>query len=90
MVKCPHCGRAAMTLWRKSALGPGRVVPCQACGRKVGVHGMAVLAAIPAFAGGLVMSRIESMPLGITALAGGVLTMALVHTFCVPLVKGEP
>jgi hypothetical protein len=87
MNKCPHCNRPAMSLWRKSALGPGRVVNCQACGRKVAVHWTAILAALPAFAGGVVMTRIDSMPLGIAAVAAGVLAMALLHTYLVPVVK---
>ena len=87
MVTCPYCNRPAMSLWRKSSLGPGRVVNCQSCGGKVAAHWTAILAALPAFAGGVVMTRIDSMPLGIAAVAAGVLAMALLHTFLVPLVK---
>lgn len=57
MVECPYCNRAAMTLWRKSALGPGRVVRCQSCGKKVAAHWVAIFAAIPAFIGGMVLMK---------------------------------
>ena len=48
MVKCPYCSRPAMSLARKSGLGPGRIVNCQSCGKPVTTHSMAVFAAIPA------------------------------------------
>jgi endogenous inhibitor of DNA gyrase (YacG/DUF329 family) len=89
MVKCPYCGRAAMSLSRKSALGPGRAVPCQSCGKKVAAHWTAIFAAIPAFLGGLALMRSESMPLGIAAAVAGVLVMALLHTFLVPLTRSD-
>ena len=89
MVKCPYCGRAAMSLARKSALGPGRAVSCQSCGRKVAAHWVAVFAAIPAFLGGLALMKSESVPLGIAAVVAGVLIMGLLHTFLVPLVRSD-
>jgi hypothetical protein len=89
MVKCPHCGGAAMSLLRKSALGPGRVVNCASCGRPVSVHWTAILAAIPAFLGGFVLMKFASLALGILAVVGGVLLMAALHTFLVPLVRHD-
>jgi len=89
MVKCPYCGRAAMNLWRKSALGPGRAVNCQSCGKKVSTHWIAIFAAIPAFLGGLALMRSESLVFGVAAVVGGVLVMALLHTFLVPLVRSN-
>lgn len=90
MVKCPYCNRDAMSLWRKSALGPGRVVNCQFCGKKVVAHWTAFFAALPAFLGGFVMMRSESLPVGIAAVVGGVLIMGVLHTFVVPLVRIDP
>jgi hypothetical protein len=90
MVKCPYCGRPAMTLWRKSALGPGRAVNCQSCGKTVSAHWIAVFAAIPAFLGGLAMMKSESLVLGLAAVVGGVLVMGVLHTFLVPLVRSDP
>jgi len=84
-----YCSRAAMSLGRKSALGPGRAVNCQSCGKRVAVHWIAIFAAIPAFMGGLVLMRSESLPLGIAAVVGGVLLMGVLHTFLVPLVRSD-
>jgi len=89
MVTCPYCGRAAMSLLRKSALGPRRAVGCQSCGKKVSVHWTAVLAAIPAFLGGYVLMKSGSSPLGIAAVVAGILTMGLLHTFLIPLVRSD-
>jgi hypothetical protein len=89
MVKCPYCGRAAMSPMRKSALGPGRAVNCESCGRKVSAHWTAILAAIPAFLGGYVLMKSESLPLGFAAVVGGLLLMGLLHTYLVPLVRSD-
>jgi hypothetical protein len=89
MVKCPYCGRDAMSLWRKSGLGPARFVNCQSCGKKVAAHWTVILAAIPAFLGGLTLMKSESLFHGIAAAAGGILIMGLLHTFLVPLVRSD-
>lgn len=89
MVKCPYCNRAAMSLLRKSALGPGRAVSCQSCGKKVSAHWAAIFAAFPAFLGGLFLMRTESPLLGIVAVMGGVLIMGVIHTCLVPLVRND-
>jgi hypothetical protein len=78
-----------MSLMRKSALGPGRVVNCQSCGKKVATHSVAILAAIPAFLGGYVLMKSDSVPIGIAAVVGGVLLMGILQTFLVPLVRGD-
>ena len=89
MVKCPYCSRPAMTLWRKSALGPGRVVRCQSCGKKISAHWTGILAAIPAFLGGFALMKSESLLLGIAAVVAGVLLMGVLHTFLVPLIRND-
>jgi fructose-specific phosphotransferase system IIC component len=89
MVKCPYCSRPAMSLARKSGLGPGRIVNCQSCGKPVTTHSLAVFAAIPAFVGGLVAVRSASLLQGFAAVLAGVLTMAIVQTFLVPLVRAD-
>jgi len=78
-----------MSLWQKSALGPGRAVNCQSCGKKVSAHWTAVFAAIPAFLGGYVLMKSESLPLGIAAVVAGILVMGVLHTFVVPLVRND-
>jgi hypothetical protein len=78
-----------MSFLQKSALGPGRAASCRACGRKVMAHWVAVFAAIPAFLGGSFMMKSDSLPLGIAAIAGGLVAMAALQVFAVPLVRGE-
>jgi cytochrome b subunit of formate dehydrogenase len=78
-----------MSLLRKSALGPGRAIGCQSCGKKVATHWIAIFAAIPAFLGGFALMKSESLPLGLAAVAGGILVMAVLQTFLVPLVRSD-
>lgn len=89
MVECPHCKRPAMSLAQKSALGPGRAMACRACGKKVMAHWMAIFAALPAFLGGMYMMKADSLPLGIAAMACGLVAMAAIQTFVVPLSRAE-
>ncbi len=89
MVKCPYCNQAAMSLLRKSALGPGRAIPCQSCGKPVATHSAGILAAIPAFLGGFGLMKSDFQPIGFLAVAAGLLAMAALQTFAVPLVRGD-
>lgn len=79
-----------MSLMQKSALGPGRIVNCQSCGKKVAAHWVAIFAAIPAFLGGYMLLKSGSSLIGVAAVVGGLLGMAVLQTFFVPLVRGEP
>jgi hypothetical protein len=87
MVKCPYCGLPATTLIRKSAMGPGRIVNCQSCGKPVTTHPIAVFAAIPAFLGGYAALHSGSLLGGMVAVAGGLLAMVFIQVFLVPLVR---
>ena len=78
-----------MSHFRKSALGPGRVVSCQSCGKKISAHWTGVFAALPAFLGGFALMKSESVPLGLAAVVAGILVMGLIHTFLVPLIKND-
>ena len=89
MVKCPYCGKAAMTLGRKSGLGPGRTIDCAACGKPVTTHPLAIFAAVPAFIGGFLCLQSGSLLVGAGAVVSGVVAMALIQTFVVPLVRSE-
>ena len=89
MVKCPYCSNAAMSLSRKSRLGPGRTINCQSCEKPVTTHSMGVFAAIPAVLGSVVFLKSASVLLGIAAIVGGVLAMAFIQTFLVPLVRSD-
>ena len=89
MVKCPYCAGRAMSFGRKAGLGPGRVVGCQSCGKPVTTHSMAVFASIPAVLGGLFALRSGSLAFGVVAVLAGVVTMAVIQTFLVPLVRSD-
>ena len=78
-----------MSLMRKSALGPGRAINCQSCGKKVATHWIAIFAALPAFLGGFVLLKSDSLSLGIAAVIGGVVMMGILQTFLVPLVRSD-
>ena len=88
MITCPHCGRPAMSIVQKSALGPGRIVRCASCGKPVTAHALGMLAAVPAFLGGYYALQSGSMLVGGAAVVAGVATMALIQIFVVPLVRG--
>jgi hypothetical protein len=76
-----------MSLGEKASLGPGRVVRCRACGGAVTSHPAAILAAVPAFLGGFALLKSQSMMLGMAAVLAGLVAMALLHTFAVPLTR---
>jgi len=78
-----------MSLARKSGLGPGRVINCESCGKRVTTHPMSIFAAVPAFLGGLFALKSGSMLLGAAYVVAGVLTMAFIQTFIVPLVRTD-
>lgn len=87
MTTCPHCGRAAMTLVQKSALGPGRIVRCRSCGKPVTAHALGMLSAVPAFLGGYHALHSDTVLTGGAAVVAGVVAMALIQIFAVPLVR---
>lgn len=89
MIACPWCNRPAMTLLQKSALGPGRVVGCGSCGKKIAAHWAGVFAATPAFVGGYVLMKSGYAPIGFAAVAGGLLLMGVLQTFAIPLVRSD-
>jgi hypothetical protein len=78
-----------MTLFQKSALGPGRAVACRACGKAVATHWLAIFAAIPAFLGGYFLMNSDYQPIGFLAVLGGLLAMAALQTFAIPLVRSD-
>jgi len=52
-------------------------------------HGSAVFAAIPAFLGGFAFMKSTSTLVGVAAIIGGILAMALIQTFLIPLVRAD-
>ena len=44
MLTCPNCGNDAMSAWKKIMLGPGRTTQCNACGAKLSVSWLTIIA----------------------------------------------
>ena len=63
------------------------MVRCRSCGGGVAAHPIAILAAVPAFLGGFALLKSDSLLIGMGAVAGGLVAMALLQTFAVPLIK---
>jgi hypothetical protein len=55
----------------------------------VASHWVAICAAIPAFLGGYVLMESDFQPIGFLAVVGGLLAMAALQTFLVPLVRSD-
>lgn len=90
MYACPHCGQPAITVLRKTFLGPGVPVDCQSCGKPVRVTYPAWMKA--AFPGAAVMVGallFDSELLMYAASLAGLGLMIGLHLLWVPLVK-EP
>lgn len=76
-----------MTLGRKAGLAPGRMLPCQSCGKPVMTHSAGVFTALLPMLAGFYFLRTGSMIEGVLGIVAGVAAMALLQTFVVPLVK---
>lgn len=90
MFNCPHCGKPAITVFRKTILGPGVPVTCQSCGNYFKITYPAWLkAAIPGAAVmvGALFFDSKTLMYGVS-LVGLVLMIAL-HLMWVPLVKEQ-
>lgn len=74
---------------QKSALGPGRTVSCQSGGKKLATRRAASFTAIPAFPGGHALLKSGSWLMGLVAVAGALLVMAVLQTFPAPLMRNE-
>lgn len=88
MYQCPYCGKPAITVLRKTFLGPGVPVACQSCGKPVKVTYPAWLKA--AFPGAAVM--IAALFFDSDLLVYGLSTIGLglmigLHLLWAPLVK---
>ena len=88
MYQCPHCGKPAITVLRKTLLGPGVPVACQSCGKSIKITYPAWLKA--AFPGAAVMVGAlffdsEALMYGVSLV--GLALMIGLHLLWVPLVK---
>ena len=86
MLACPHCGGPGLTTTRKLALFPGLSATCRCCGRRIGVPGLAVLAAVPLVAGLLAFRVVEGNLARVLAVAAGVAVTCYIQWRHVPIV----
>ena len=84
-LKCPHCGKPGISVMRKMWLGPAIPATCQACGKKVGVPYIAMLAAIPFVVAIVGAAFADPFALKAVLWVGGFLVMAILHMRWVPL-----
>lgn len=70
---------------RKIVLGPAVPATCKACGKKVAVPYMAMLAAIPFIAAIVGSALVEPFALKVAPWIGGFVVMAIIHMRWVPL-----
>ena len=74
-----------MTAARKLVLVPGLPATCRCCGRRIGVSGLAALAAIPFVAGLLALRVVEGDLARVLAVAAGVAATGYIQWRHVPL-----
>jgi hypothetical protein len=86
MYICPYCGGPGLTTARKLVLVPGLSVPCQCCGKRIGVPGLAILAAVPILAALLIFRVVDGDAARILAVAAGVALTLYIQWRHVPLV----
>ncbi len=82
---CPHCGKRGISVMRKMFLGPALPATCKACGKKVGVPYIAMLAVIPFLVGIVGSAFVEPFALKAALWVGGGVVMGVCHMRWVPL-----
>jgi hypothetical protein len=83
---CPHCGKPAMTAWRKIWLGPLLHAHCTSCHRPVGVSWWAMLTIVPF----VICALLAIGPIGFATVAKffvGIAAMFYAHLCWVPLTQ---
>lgn len=78
MNECPHCGKQALSSYRKYDTNALSGVACRECGRKVGVPGAAVFSLTP-FIVGIFLSMALGSPWGLVAGAVGFVLFAAIY-----------
>ena len=76
---CPHCGRPAISAWRRMWLGPAVPAKCQACGKKVWVSYRSMVAIIPFVAAIVAAAFIGPWELKLALWFGGYIVMTYIH-----------
>lgn len=89
MTTCPYCNEQAMSLLRKSFLGPALTIQCKACSERVSVPPAAMLAVVP-FLFSIILAALlfpKGWQFGALSLLAGFAAMAAIHALLVPLVR---
>lgn len=88
MTTCPYCGRPAISLWQKSRLNLTSVVPCQNCGKLVGVPWWDFLMILPALLT-IVFRHWLALPAIVPFVILGLnfFLYVIIHLYVVPLVR---
>ena len=85
---CPHCGEPAVSVIRKTFMGPVLPAWCKACGREVKIpYIKGYLALIPGLAAITVAFLVEPDALKAAVFVGGWIVTAIIHVLWVPLVR---
>ena len=88
MYQCPHCGQPAISVLRKTFLGPGVPVACQSCQKNVTVTYPAWLKAAAPGAMVMIAALFFDSDLLVYGLSmAGLALMIGLHLLWVPLVK---
>ena len=88
MYQCPYCGKPAISALRKTILGPGVPVACQACGKSIKITYPSWLkAAMPGVAVMVAALFFDSNLLVYGLSTAGLALMIALHLLWVPLVK---
>jgi hypothetical protein len=90
MHRCPYCGKPGIGYIRKHFIGSWLPATCRVCGKKVHNDGLkAVLATLPFIVCIFGSAAIAATSLAYGVIAAGLITMILLNSFWVPLVKDK-
>ena len=84
-LQCPQCGKPGISILRKLCLGPLMPATCKACGRKVGVPYIAMLALTPFYATIIASQLVEPLAFKFAIWSVGLIVMSIIYVCCVPL-----
>lgn len=84
-IKCPHCGKPGISVFRKMCLGPAVPTKCSVCSERVGVSYFSILAIVPFLLAVLGAALVEPPALKVLLWFSGFVVTTFIYTRCVPL-----
>lgn len=83
---CSLCKQPAMSMWRKTQMGPARAVKCQACGGEISVSGIHSLVSLAPFFAAVVFAFAGSgsLALKVALCVAGFVVLTSLSRFWVP------